>query len=312
MLLMELYNLKTMTKEESTRSPLSVALGNFDGVHRGHAMLIKHAILYARQRSIKSAVWTFADSGASLPNKPDAKCITPMREKLELIRALGADYAILEDFSAIRDYSPERFVKEILMERLGAVCAVCGFNFRFGHKGAGDCNALKRLMVPFDCVIVPPVRVNGQLVNSSTVRTLIENGDMESAAVLLGHDFSINLPVTEGKKLGRTIGIPTLNQNFPEGHIIPKYGIYACKAHVYGKEYVAVANIGIRPSIETDAHKVNCETHIIGYSGELYGEYVRVSLCKRLRDEMKFPDIDALKCAIEKDIAAAQEYFKAK
>ena len=306
---MELYDLKSMTREESARSPLSVALGNFDGVHRGHAVLIKHAVLYARQHQIKSAVWTFANEGSAIPNKPDTPAITTMREKLSLIRELGVDYVFLEDFGAVRDLSPERFVNEVLMRDVGAVCAVCGFNFRFGASGAGDSGALRRLMSPFDTIVVPPVYVNGQLVSSSSVRTLVEDGDMEGAAVLLGHSFSLDLPVVTGKQLGRTIGIPTINQDFPHGHIIPKHGIYACRATVDGKDYAAVTNIGTRPSVDGDSQNVNCETHIIDYMGDLYGQHVRICFCRRLRDEMKFSDIDKLRCAIECDIAQAREYF---
>ncbi len=306
---MELYDLKSMTREESARSPLSVALGNFDGVHKGHAILIRHAVLYARQHSIKSAVWTFANTGGALPNKPDTPAITTIREKLALIRELGVDYVFLEEFDAVRDFSPERFVSEVLMRDAGAVCAVCGFNFRFGSKGAGDSAALRRLMSPFDTVVVPPVYVEEQLVSSSAIRALIEAGDMESAAKLLGRSFSLNLPVVEGKQLGRTIGVPTINQNFPAGHIVPKRGIYACRATVDGVEYAAVTNVGTRPSVDVGSQDVNCETHIIGYTGDLYGEHVRVSFCHRLRDEMKFASVDELRRAIEGDIAAAREYF---
>lgn len=306
---MELYDLKSMTREESARSPLSVALGNFDGVHKGHAALIKHAVLYARQCNIKSAVWTFADGDAVLPNKPGTPALTTMREKLSLFRELGVDYVFLENFEAVRDFSPEKFVKEVLIQGAGAVCAVCGFNFRFGARGTGDSSALRRLMEPFKTIVVPPVYVEEQLVSSSAVRAFVEVGDMEGAEKLLGHSFSVCLPVVTGKQLGRTIGIPTINQNFPDGHIVPKRGIYACKATVGGKVYDAVTNVGTRPSVDGDSQSVNCETHIIGYEGDLYGEYVRVSFIHRLRDEMKFASVDELRCAIEGDIAAAREYF---
>ena len=134
---MDVYNLHTMQKEEGVSSPLAVVLGNFDGVHAGHADLITRAVTYAEAHGIASAVWTFADGAAALPNKPDVPAITTTEEKLALIGALGVDYAILEIFEAVRGYTPERFVNELLIGKCGASAAVCGFNFRFGAVGCG-------------------------------------------------------------------------------------------------------------------------------------------------------------------------------
>lgn len=309
MLPMEIIDLHKIEGEESVSSPLSVALGNFDGVHVGHAALISRAVEYARARGIKSAVWTFSDDTASLPSKSGARCITSTDEKLALFRELGADYAFLVPFDEVRDYSPEKFVREILVEKCGAVCAVCGFNFRFGKGGAGDSAQLSRLMSPRDCIVVPAVYVDSALTSSTAVRALVEGGDVESAAKLLGREFSIEVPVIEGKHLGRTIGIPTINQNFRDGYVIPKNGVYACTLRINGKDYRGVANVGVRPTIKEDGHKINCETHIIGYTGELYGEIVRTSFAKRLRDEMKFSSVEELRAQIRRDIEATKKYF---
>ncbi len=309
MLPMEIIDLHKFEKEESVSSPLSVALGNFDGVHVGHAALISRAVEYAHEHGIRSAVWTFADESAVLPNKSGARCITSTEEKLALFRELGADYAFLVPFSRVRDYSPEKFVSEMLIEKCGAVCAVCGFNFRFGRGGAGDSEELSRLMLPRDCIVVPAVYVDGTLTSSTAVRALIEAGDVEGAAKLLGREFSIEAPVVKGKRLGRTIGIPTINQNFTDGHVIPKNGVYACTVKIGNKDYRGVANVGVRPTIKEDGHKINCETHIIGYEGELYGKSVKTSFYRRLRDEMKFESVGALRSQIQRDIKATEEYF---
>lgn len=306
---MDVYNLHTMQKEEGVSSPLSVALGNFDGVHVGHAALITRAVEIAKARGIASAVWTFADGADALPNKPAANAITTTEEKLMLIAALGVDYAILESFERVRGYSPERFVKELLIGKCGAVCAVCGFNFRFGAGGLGTGDTLAELMRPYDCIVVPPVYADGIPVSSTGARLLIEAGDMEGAARLLGRPFSIDFPVVHGKKLGRTIGIPTINQQFPDGHVIPRSGIYACNVEIGAERFPGVANVGIRPTIAEDSHTVNCETHIIHYTGWLYGENIKVSFFKRLRDEIKFDSIDALRAQIERDIAGTLDYF---
>jgi len=309
MLPMEIIDLHKFEREEGISSPLSVALGNFDGVHVGHAALISRAVEYARERGIKSAVWTFSDDAAAIPSKSGAKCITSTEEKLALFRELGVDYAFLVPFSEVRDYSPEKFVCEILIDKCNAVCAVCGFNFRFGRGGASDSAELSRLMLPRDCIVVPAVYVDGSIASSTAVRELIEEGEVEGAAMLLGRAFSIEAPVVEGKHLGRTIGMPTINQNFKDGHIIPKHGVYACIAEIGGKEFCGVANVGTRPTIKEDAHVVNCETHIIGYDGELYGKTVKISFCRRLRDEMKFEGVDALRLQVQRDIEATVKYF---
>ncbi len=309
MLPMEIIDLHKFEREEGISSPLSVALGNFDGVHVGHAALISRAVEYARERGIKSAVWTFSDDAAAIPSKSGAKCITSTEEKLALFRELGVDYAFLVPFSEVRDYSPEKFVCEILIDKCNAVCAVCGFNFRFGRGGASDSAELSRLMLPRDCIVVPAVYVDGSIASSTAVRELIEEGEVEGAAVLLGRAFSLEAPVVEGKHLGRTIGIPTINQNFKEGHVIPKNGVYACTVEIDGWDYHGTANVGVRPTIRDDVHNINCETHIIGYEGELYGKSVKTSFYRRLRDEMKFESVDDLRAQVKCDIKATEEYF---
>lgn len=324
---MDVYNLHTMKKEEGAGSPLLaertgaseiaslrtvVALGSFDGVHEGHAALILRAVDYAKRNKIYSAVWTFADDASVLPNKKGVRVLTTLSEKLSLIASLGVDFALLEDFSHVCDYMPERFVSELLKRDCGAVCAVCGFNFRFGKNGLGDCDTLRELMSPYECIVVPPVYKGGRLASSSAIRLLIEAGEIEEAALLLGRPFFIDFPVVRGKQLGRTIGIPTINQNFPEGHIIPKNGIYACTVDIGGDIFLGVSNVGVRPTVEDGFRSINCETHIINYNGWLYGKNIKVSFYKRLRDEIKFSGVDDLKAQIGFDIDAAIAYFSDK
>lgn len=305
---MEILNLKNMQREEGVSSPLSVALGNFDGVHVGHRELILKTVEIAREKGIPSAVWTFADGKAVLPNKPGMKCITTLPERLSIIASLGVDYAILESFDEIRDYTPEKFVNEVLIKKCKAVFAVCGFNFRFGAGGAGDCEELRRLMKPHGCAVIEPVYVGDTQVSSTAIRGFIEAGEMDRAAELLGRRFFIDSPVSHGKALGRTIGIPTINQSFPRGHIVPRPGIYACTVAVSGVKYTGVANVGTRPTV--GGGELNCETHIIGFDGELYGERVRVAFYRRLRDEKKFDSMDGLAKQIEEDIKNTVRYFK--
>ena len=288
---------------------LTIALGSFDGVHLGHAALINRAVRNAHENHRASAVWTFSDDPSVIPGKRGMKAITTLDEKLGLIASLGVDFAILARFEDVCDLPPEEFAK-MLISDCAARAVVCGFNYSFGKNGAGKPETLKRIMGD-NCFIVDPVCVDGEIVSSRAIRALLEAGDTEGAARLLGHDFFIDFPVVHGKELGRTIGLPTINQNFPDGMLIPGEGIYAGRVIIAGKEYVGVSNVGTRPTVDNSG-RVNCETHIIGFDGWLYGERVRVGLSKRLRGEIKFPDVESLRAQIERDAKAAEEYFQDK
>lgn len=314
---MDIIDLHDLKKKESSGSPscaihlpgsgLSVALGSFDGVHLGHAALINRAVENARENHRASAVWTFSDDPAVIPGKYGMKSLTTLDEKLGLIASLGVDYAVLARFEDVRDLSPEEFIG-MLRNDCCAKAVVCGFNYSFGKRGAGKPDKLRESFGE-NCFVVDPVCVDGEVVSSSAIRSLLEAGDAEGASRLLGHDFFINFPVVHGKELGRTIGLPTINQNFPDGILIPKEGIYAGRVEIAGREYVGVSNVGTRPTVD-DSGRVNCETHIIGFDGWLYDERVKVGLAKRLRGEIKFPDIESLREQIERDARAAEEYFR--
>ena len=320
---MKIYNLKTKQYETHAEfaakvKRTAIALGNFDGVHIGHGRLLKAAFdetaeaAHEAKDGAASVVWTFAEPPKShLSPSESVNSITSADEKLRLFAEYGLDYAVFEDFAAVRHLTPDEFVKSVLISKLGCVSAVCGFNFKFGAYGAGNADSLVKIMTDagHSAVVVEPVYAGGKIVSSSAIRAMIADGDMEGAAQLLGRPFSINFPVVYGKQLGRTIGIPTVNQNFPDGHIIPRTGIYVSTCEVDGVTYRAVANVGSRPTV-TDEGGVNCETHIIGYDGVLYEKCIKVSFRRRLRDEMKFASIDELKKQITADIAATVEYFE--
>ncbi len=283
----------------------ALALGSFDGVHLGHAALIGRAVKIACERGLAPAVFTFNEEPGVIPSKAGARSLTDLKEKLSLIASLGAKFALLEDFSRIRGYSPERFVSDILVRDGHAKCAVCGFNFRFGAGGSGTCETLRELMPDGGCEIVEPVTLDGLTVSSSEIRRLLEDGNVERAARLLGREFSLELPVVHGKELGRTLGLPTVNQNPPKARVIPANGIYAASVELDGRRYKAVTNVGSRPTTDGDSAAVNLETHIIGFDGDLYGRLVRVCFARRLRDERRFDSLAELQAQIRRDIAAA-------
>ncbi len=289
---------------------ISCALGNFDGVHLGHRELLLQAAKKEYGCSA-SAVWTFRVHPELCRRITSVKILTSTEQKLELFAQSGIEYAILEDFEKVADLSPESFAKALLIKKLGVFHAVCGFNFSFGKKASGDSQMLKRYFEEAGrrVSIIPPYTVENDTVSSTLIRKKIESGDVDYAKKLLGHPFSIYLPVTEGRKLGRQIGLPTINQIFPENYAIPRFGVYACLCHVDGKIYKGISNVGIRPTIIEDEKHICCETHILDYSGYLYGKKIRVDFYSFIRDEKKFPDVPQLACEIRKNIEEVRAYF---
>jgi riboflavin kinase/FMN adenylyltransferase len=289
---------------------LSCALGNFDGVHLGHSALLTEAA--KKEYDVDaSAVWTFRVHPQIYLGNPNVRILTSMEQKLEYFKELGIDYAILEDFPAVSSLSPEEFAKDLLIKKLGVVHAVCGFNFSFGRKAEGNCETLKKFFEEngLQVTVMPPLSIGGDIVSSSLIRAKIESGNIEDAEKLLGHPFSIFLPVTQGQQLGRKIGIPTINQLFPENSAVPRFGVYACRCHIDGETHLGIANVGIRPTIIEKKKVIGCETHILDYSGDLYGKKIRVDFCKFIREEKKFASLDELVTEINKNIAQIREYF---
>lgn len=303
---MKIINLLTGKEASHCGYKTAVALGNFDGVHTGHAALFKLAKQHADICGLHAAAWTFSDPFF----KNRENCITTLEQRLSLIKELGVHYAFVYDFDEVKDFSCEKFVSEILIKKCRAEAAFCGYNFRFGKGASGDFSTLQALMNENgkQAYMLDAYSVGGQTVSSSLIREKIKSGDMIAASRLLGRPFAIQLPVVYGKQLGRTLGAPTINQNFHHGQIIPKRGVYACIAVIGRSRYKAVANVGIRPSVEGSF--VNCETHIIGYGGDLYGKNIKVEFCKYIREEKKFSSLEELKQAISGDILHTEEFFK--
>ena len=289
--------------------PSVAALGIFDGVHLGHAALISRAV-EERDRMRAEGIPAVAVVWSLFENPKFVSSITDLDEKLNIFSSLGIDYAVIEHFDDIKDLSPEEFIDRTLIGKLDCRHAICGFNYRFGFRGAGDSDLLDSRLKSqgADTTVLPPVICGGSIVSSSRIRLLIENGDTEEAAELLGRPFSINFPVVRGKQLGRTIGIPTINQNFPDGHIIPKHGIYSSSVEIDGNTFMGVTNVGSRPTFEREG-RVNSETHILCYNGILYGKNVKISFYKRIRDELRFPSADELRAQVAQDIKSTRHYF---
>lgn len=311
---MKIFDLKNNRELNSLDCPLCMILGNFDGVHLGHTKLVNLALTEGARLGIKVGVWTFGTHPMDTLSTVKNQYLTSSEEKNELFASLGVDYVIYEDFLRVRNFTPEEFVEKILLTEFDCRTAVCGFNFKFGKGGRGTPDFLRDKLTTLgrNAVIADAVYCGGSVVSSTSIRSLVEEGRTEEAQALLGRPYSVKLPVVHGKELGRFIGIPTINQVFPENRVRPKNGVYAVKCDVEGKEYLGVANVGSRPTVNSDSGNVNCETHIIDYDGWLYEKTVKISFFRRLRDESRYEGIDALKSAIEKDILAARSYFSKK
>lgn len=286
----------------------AVALGNFDGLHLGHAKLIEEM---TKRTDTDSYVYTFEIHPSKFMSHDPSlvRSLITNEQKVEILTQMGVKFVCFDDFQRVRNMSPSEFVKDVLIDTLKCDVAICGYNFSFGKKGAGTSELLKTELAKYgaECIIVPPVTHNQVTISSTRIRNLIENGDAEEAARLLGRPFSIRRPVIHGRMLGRTLGIPTVNQSFGDDCIIPASGVYVCRLKVDGKDFPAVCDVGTKPTV--NGSELLSETHIIGYDGDLYGKTVEVAFLKRLRAEQKFSDIDELKSVIQNDIASAKKYF---
>ena len=290
-----------------------LCLGNFDGIHIGHMALVKETLaqrdsLKAEFPDVKGGAWFFARSPYDIITCNVTPRLTDVSQKLEIFASLGLDVAFIYDYEEVGGYSPDRFVSEILKEKCGCIFAVCGYNFKFGKGAAGDKSTLYDLMGGRS-LSVDQVCLDGKRICSSEIRRLISEGSVEEANELLGRSYFIHGKVLHGKKLGRTIGIPTINQGLSKDMAIPKNGIYVSRVFIGGKWFASVSNVGVRPSVESNG-AVNCETHILGFDGDIYGKDVKVEFLARLRDEIKFKSVDELRQQINKDVENTKIYFK--
>ena len=315
--IVRIYDLRLGDFCDQPRADLVVALGNFDGVHIAHQALLTRTVAIAKRLNIdrptRSAAWCF-DPPSSYHLGYTAGHLSTTREKLALLSQCGLDYAYLADFTAVRSLSPQDFVQKALVRDANVVSAVCGFNYRFGKGGSGTEQHLRCILGEQAVEVVAPqyVLVGGEriLVSSTAVRAALAQGDAETVTALLGRPYSLTGPVVHGKRLGRTLGLPTINQNVPKDKLMPKSGIYVSHVCFGGETFDGVTNVGHRPTVDGSDATVNCETHILDLDRDLYGETVTVEFLHRLRDEQRFDSVQALKAAIQGDVAAAKQYFE--
>lgn len=285
-----------------------VALGIFDGVHRGHRAALDLALEKARELKAAPAVFTFDTETVTSKGKIEA--LLTREDKLRRLKEAGFEMVRSFDFAELKDMSAESFVSEILIKKLGAVCAVCGEDFSFGRGGAAKSGDLERICARYGTrvCIEKQLYIGGEAVSSTRIRGLLKNGDIARANELLGYRYGYLLPVEHGFERGRTWDFPTVNQRIPEGLVLPKFGVYCSKVLIDGKRYAGVTNIGVKPTVEKHSPPL-AETFIIGYSGDLYGRTLDTRLYEFVRPEMKFSSFEELKAEIGRNTEFTKKYF---
>lgn len=282
----------------------AVALGFFDGLHTAHRRVLESAAAQ-RENGLLPCVLLFDDHPQHVLNGKQVPKLLQNEKRDAIIREMGLT-AVGCSFARIRDFSPRAFVETVLLGELNAAFVSCGYNYRFGKNGAGDAAALQALCAEhgMEVSVCPEMDANGEPVSSTAIRRLLEDGEPEQAAKLLGRPFSFASEVIEGDRRGRLLGTPTVNQRLPEDLVIPKYGVYVSKVTFGGETRTGVTNVGARPTFH--AGEVRSETYILDYSGDLYGQTVETALIKYLRPVMAFDSAEALKAQIAEDVAVAR------
>ena len=284
------------------------ALGFFDGVHLGHQALLTECVRLARAVDAEPAAITFECHPQSLFRSDVPPLLTTLTDRFRLLMRYGIDRVY--PFSVTKEVMGKQwrdFLEE-LMEK-GAAGFVCGDDFRFGRGGAGNARMLREFCRErkLPCVLVPEQTLNGVRISSSYIRRQIETGDMATAVRFLGHGHMLTGTVVTGRKLGRKLGFPTANITLPAGVIVPRHGVYACRAFVGEQSYMAVCNVGSRPTVQ--GHQIRTETWLLDFDGDLYGRDVTLEFLWFLRPEQKFESLDALKAAVLKDAENTRKFF---
>ena len=291
----------------------SLAVGFFDGVHKGHQAVIQNAKEMAKQLHIESAVMTF-DPHPSIVlggRKEQVFYITPLQQKLDVLEDFGVENVFVVHFTSdFAKLSPEDFIQYFIKD-LNVKHVTAGFDFSFGKFGKGTMETMQELSNgEYGITVIDKQSDDEEKISSTRIRKYLQDGDMESAAKLLGRAFEVPGIVVHGDKRGRTIGFPTANIQSIEGSFIPATGVYAVKILVQNKWYDGVCNVGYKPTFKNPEDKqLSIEVHILDFDKNIYGEEVKVGWYKRIRSEKKFDGIDSLKAQIEHDKMEAIEYF---
>jgi riboflavin kinase/FMN adenylyltransferase len=277
--------------------PTAVTIGIFDGVHKGHQAILKKLLKEACRKHLKSVIITFDPHPVEVLN-PGTKIpfLMSLAHRIRLIKKIGVDYCLIERFTKkLSRLSPEKFIKNMLIDKLNLKVIVTGENFLFGFKEKGDAKLLKRLskIYNFKLYSIPPLKINRDFVSSTRIRKIIERGELRIASKLLGRPVTILGTVVKGKRLGRVIGFPTANID-PHHESIPPSGVYSVNIMLDEKLYSGILNISVHQIIEA---------YIFNFNKDIYGKDIEVIFKQKIRDEKKFKSLEALQRQIQLDIS---------
>lgn len=295
------------TWEPPSPDGLAVAIGVFDGVHRGHRTVLADLAAEAQLHGSGRAAVTFDPHPLTVIDPDRAlRLLGTVDQRIGWLAAEGVDVVAVLPFPEIRTLTPSEFADQVLRDGLGARAVVVGTDFRFGKDREGDVATLRSVGARAGFVVdaVPLLAEDHSPLSSSRIRDLVASGDVEAAADLLGRPYIMRGPVVRGDGRGKTIGVPTANIAYAPEVVVPKVGVYAGRVTVGGSPYPAVTNIGIRPTFDGD--EVTVEAHLIDWEGDLYDCVIDVEITRRLRNEQKFASVDELVAQIHRDIAEAR------
>lgn len=296
-------------QERSESRPLVLAIGDFDGVHLGHQEVIRRAVERSRKLGSSTAIMTFHPHPRQLLGmKHYVQLLTPLTAKYEALSSLGVDTTYVVDFNeSFMRVSPEDFVEHMLVP-LGLDTVFVGFDFTFGHMGAGTPNSLCELAKGrFAVEIVRPFHLHGDKVSSTRIRSCLQEGDVREAALLLGRAYELQGEVVHGDARGRTIGYPTANIALSDPYVLPANGVYAVEVFVRGRWHSGVMNVGVKPTFTDGLLQPTLEAHLFDFSETIYGDRVKVRLIDYIRPERKFTSIQELIAQIGQDADRAKQ-----
>jgi len=304
----------TLSSVEFLPLPSVVTVGSYDGVHKGHRTILARLVAVAESRHLRSVVVTFEPHPRRVLNKVVSGppgLLTTLDEKIDLLAGACVDLLFVVRFTAdFAARSSDDFIRNILVRLLGAQSIIVGYDHAFGRDRSGGCHTLETLgrELDFDVEVVDEVRIGNEHFSSTRIRTLLESGKIEEANEFLGSPYLITGTVAHGDKRGRDIGFPTVNLALSDPNkLLPRAGVYLAQTVVNGEPFMAMMNIGVRPTVSTEGIKT-VEAHIIGYSGTLYGRIIRFSILRFIRDEKKFTTLEELKIQLEKDKKTVEMY----
>lgn len=294
------------------KGPTVLSLGKFDGLHRGHELLIEYmAKKKQEEKELKAVIFTFDIPPRERVQDIQAQVLTTGAEKKKLFEKAGIDYVIECPFTRqVMCMEPEEFIRKI-----AASChvkyMVVGTDFRFGYRRRGDYRMLERLAgrYGYEVKVVDKIQENGRDISSTFVREEVLAGNIEKANELLGYAFFVEGTVLHGRRMGKAVlDVPTINLLPPEDKLLPPFGVYITETEWRGKTYPGITNVGCKPTVEGD-NPIGVETHLFDVSENLYGEDVRVSFLKHVRGEQRFPSLESLKEQMGRDIRYGKTYF---